>query len=53
MRWAGRVARIRKKRITYCILIGKAEGQIPLGRPRRRWKNIRMNLREIRWEGLD
>jgi hypothetical protein len=26
----------------------------PLGRPRRRWEdNIRINLREIVWEGVD
>jgi hypothetical protein len=35
-------------------LVGKPEGKIPLGRPRRRWEdNIRKKLREIRWEGVD
>jgi hypothetical protein len=30
------------------ILVGKSEGNTPLGRPRRRWEgNIRMDLREI------
>ena len=30
------------------MLTGKPTGKIPLGRPRRRWKdNIRMNLEEI------
>jgi hypothetical protein len=30
------------------------EGKRPLGRPRRRWKdNIRMDLREIGWRGMD
>jgi len=28
------------------ILVGKPEGKRPLGRSRRRWKDIRMNLRE-------
>jgi len=36
------------------ILVGKPEGKRSLGRPRRRWKdNIRVNLMEIRWEGVD
>jgi len=36
------------------ILIGKPEGKRSLGRSRRRWKdNIRMDLREIGWEGVD
>jgi hypothetical protein len=34
--------------------VGKPEGKRPLGRPRRRWKdNIRMDLRGIRWGGMD
>jgi hypothetical protein len=38
----------------YKILIGKPEGKRPLGRYRRRWEdNIRMDLREIWWEGVD
>jgi hypothetical protein len=32
------------------VLVGKPKGQIPLGRPRRRWEDlIRMDLREIGW----
>jgi hypothetical protein len=35
-------------------LAGKSEGKRPLGRPRRRWvNNIKMDLREIGWGGLD
>jgi hypothetical protein len=35
-------------------LAGKPEGKRPLGRPRGRWEdNIRMDLREILWEGVD
>jgi hypothetical protein len=41
-------------RNVYTILFGKPAGKKPLGRPRRRWEdNIRMNLREIGWEGVD
>jgi hypothetical protein len=35
-------------------LIGKPEGKRPLLRPRGRWENnIRMDLREIGWGGVD
>ena len=34
------------------ILVGKSEGKIPLGRPRRRWENnIKMDLREVEGDG--
>jgi hypothetical protein len=33
-------------RNAYNILVGKPVGKRPLGRRRRRWGNIRMNLRE-------
>jgi hypothetical protein len=34
--------------------VGKLEGKRPLGRPRRRWvDNIKMDLREIGWNGMD
>jgi hypothetical protein len=39
-------------RNVYKILIGKPERKRPLGRPRCRWKNIKMDLRDIGWEGL-
>jgi hypothetical protein len=43
-----------EKRKAYRILVGKPEGKSPLGRPRRRWENnIRMDLREIEWSGMD
>jgi hypothetical protein len=35
------------------IFVGMNEGKRPLGRPRHRWKDIRMVLREIGWEGMD
>jgi hypothetical protein len=34
--------------------VGKPEGKRPLGRPRRRWvDNIKMDLRETGWAGMD
>jgi hypothetical protein len=41
-------------RNTYNISVGKLEGRRQLRRPKRRWENnIRMDLREIGWEGVD
>jgi hypothetical protein len=42
-----------QKRNAYRILVGKLEGKRPLGRPRCRWDDIRMDLREIGWGGID
>jgi hypothetical protein len=41
-------------RNVYKILDGKPEGKRPIGRPRRTWDdNIRTDLRETGWEGVD
>jgi hypothetical protein len=41
-------------RNAYRILVGKPEGKRPLERPRRRWEdNIKLDLREIGWGGMD
>jgi hypothetical protein len=54
MRWARHVARMGAERNAYRILVGKPDGKRPLGRPRRRWlDNIKMDLREIGWDGMD
>jgi hypothetical protein len=43
-----------EKRNSYRILVRKPEGKRPLGRPRRRWMdNIKMDIREIEWDGMD
>jgi hypothetical protein len=43
-----------EKRNAYRKLVGKPEGGRTLGRPRRRWvDNIKIDLREIGWDGLD
>jgi hypothetical protein len=37
----------------YSALVGKSEGKIPLGRPRRRWKdNIKKDLQEVGCWGM-
>jgi hypothetical protein len=54
MRWAGHVARMGEERNVYRLLVGKPEGRIPLGRPRRRWiDNIKMDLLEIELNVVD
>ena len=35
------------------ILVRKPEGKRPLGRPRRRWDNIKMDLQEVGCGGMD
>jgi hypothetical protein len=43
-----------EKRNSYRILVGKPEEKRPLGRPRRRWvDNIKIDLREIGWDGVN
>jgi hypothetical protein len=50
----GHVARIWEKRNVYRLLVGKAEGKRPLGRPRCGWvDNIKMGLVEIEWDGVN
>jgi hypothetical protein len=42
------------KRNAYRILVGNPEGKRPLGSPSCRWvDNIKMDLREIVWDGGD
>jgi hypothetical protein len=54
MRSTGHVAHIGEVRNAHSILDEKFEGKRPLRIPRRRWEdNIRMDLREIRWEDVD
>ena len=56
------MARMGEGREMYRILVGKPEGNRPLGRPRRRWKdNIKMDLQDWmelardkdRWRALE
>jgi hypothetical protein len=36
------------------VLFGKPQGKRPLGRPRRRCQyDIKVDIKEIRWEGMD
>jgi hypothetical protein len=43
-----------EKRNVYRILVGNPEAKRPIGSPRRKWmNNIKMDLREIVWDGMD
>jgi hypothetical protein len=43
-----------EKRNACRSLVGKPEGNRPLGRPRRRWvDNIRIDLGEVGWSDVD
>jgi hypothetical protein len=54
MRWARHVARMGENTGANMILVGRPEGRRPLGRPRRRWEdNIKMDIQEMGWHGLD
>ncbi|KAJ4434458.1 hypothetical protein ANN_23020 [Periplaneta americana] len=54
LRWAGQVARMVESRNAYRVLVGRPEGKIPLGRPKRRWEdNIKMDLREVGYDDRD
>jgi hypothetical protein len=53
MKWAGNVARMDEWRGMYRVLVGKPEGKRPMGRLRRRWKDIRMDLQEVGCGGMD
>jgi hypothetical protein len=53
MRWVWHVAGMYKRN-AYRILVGKPEGKRPLGSAQYRWvDNIKMNLREIGWDGMN
>jgi hypothetical protein len=48
MRWARHVVSMEEERVVYKVLVGKPEGQRPLGRPRNKWDdNIKIDLQEV------
>jgi len=43
-----------ERRCVYSALVGKSEGETPVGKPRRRWEdNIKMDLQEVGSGGMD
>jgi hypothetical protein len=51
LKWGGHVAGMGERRGAYRALVGKPEGRRPLGKPGRRWEDIKMDLREVGWGG--
>jgi hypothetical protein len=45
MGWVGNIGCTGEKRNAYRILVGKPEGKRPLGRPRCKYYNIKMDVR--------
>jgi len=41
------------RRVLYSVLVRKPERKRPLGRPRRRCEDIKMDLQEVGCEGMD
>jgi hypothetical protein len=42
-----------ERRDAYTVLVGKHEGKRALGKRRRRWDDITMDVKEMGWEGMD
>jgi hypothetical protein len=54
MRWARYVLRKEVKGNAYGILVRKLEGKRTFKRARHRWEeNIEMDLKALRWDGVD
>jgi len=54
MRWSEHVARMGESGDVHRVLVGKPEGKIPLGRPKRRWEdNIKVDIQEVGCEAMD
>jgi hypothetical protein len=52
MKWAGHSTNGEKRNV-YRLLVGKPEGKRPLGKPRYRWVDIKMDLGEVGWGDVD
>jgi hypothetical protein len=54
MRWVGHVTQVGRRGMHIGYWWESQKGKRPLGRPRGRWiDNIKMNIREIGWDGMD
>jgi hypothetical protein len=54
MRYAGHVTHVGDRRVAHRLLVRRRERKGLLGRPRRRYDNIKMDLQGVGWgQGLD
>jgi hypothetical protein len=54
MKWTGHEARLGEVRNTHRLLLGRPEENTPLGRLRcRRKNNMKQDIKEVGWEGVD
>jgi len=53
MIWAENVACMGEEKGAYSVFVEKPEGEKPIGRPGRRWANIKMALQEVGCGGMD
>ena len=53
IRWVGNVARMGEGRGVYRVCVGKPEGKRPLGRPRRKWDNIKTDMHNMGCRDMD
>jgi len=53
MRRAGHVALMREKGDAYRVVVGKSKVKRPLGRPRSRWKDMKMDNPAVGWGSMD
>ena len=53
MRWAGCIARMGERRGVYGVFVEKPERKRPLGRFRRRWNNMKLDLQEVGCGGME
>jgi len=51
IRWAGHIACMGRG--VYRVLVGKPVGKRPIGRPRCRWEDIKMDFQEVGCGGMD
>jgi hypothetical protein len=52
MRWVGHVAHVGERRGAYRVLVGKLEGERPLGRPKLGCEdNVKVDLQGVGWVG--
>jgi hypothetical protein len=53
MRWVENVLHMKENRNAHRLLVGKPKCKRPLGGPRHRWENNKMDLEEKGWGGMD